>query len=301
MADPRPILERVILSRDEPRLRAGWRASLQWTIAFGLGLCFSLPVVFLPGVLTAGRIPMEAMFASALAGAVATTISVVLARRFFDRRTFLSLGLALDRRTLLDLGVGFVIPAFQMGLVFVLESSLGWIRWEGWAWEAEPSSSVAVGLGIGLLTFILVGYQEELQFRGYQLQTLRDGSGLRWAVVISSAVFSLAHLANPGTGLASTIGLFFAGCFLAFGWIRTRALWLSIGLHIGWNFFEGTFFGFAVSGLDLETLMRHTVDGPAWATGGAFGPEAGLVMLPAYALGLLLIAAYTRNRPRTAS
>jgi membrane protease YdiL (CAAX protease family) len=73
-------------------------------------------------------------------------------------------------------------------------------------------------------------------------------------------------------------------------------LWLSIGLHIGWNFFEGTVFGFAVSGLAPFTLMRHLPVGPAWAVGGAFGPEAGLVMVPAYVAGLALVVLYTRRR-----
>jgi hypothetical protein len=102
-----------------------------------------------------------------------------------------------------------------------------------------------------------------------------DGAGLRWALFISSAIFALLHLANPGSGAASTIGLLAAGYFLAFAWLRTGRLWLSIGLHIGWNFFEGTVFGFQVSGLEPFALMRHTPSGPAWAVGGAFGPEAG--------------------------
>lgn len=301
MTERRPFFERLLLSPDERRLRAGWRVALQGAAAFWLITCCSLPIAFLPGVLTPGPMAMSVLFASSLAGAFAITVSVFLARRFLDRRPFLTLGLAFDRRTLPDLAVGFLIPALQMGLVFLLEAAMGWLRWEGWAWESVPVSSVAGSLAIGLLTFVLVGYQEELLSRGYHLQTLRDGSGLKWAVVISSVIFSLLHLLNPGTSLASTLGLFLAGCFLAFGWIRTRALWLSIGMHIGWNFFEGSIFGFAVSGMDLETLMRHSIDGPVWATGGKFGPEAGLVMLPAYALGILLILAYTRNRPQTPS
>lgn len=301
MADPRPFYERLFVSADEPRLRAGWRVALQGAMAFGLVVCCSVPIVFIPGVLTGRAISMPAMLASSAASAVAITASVAVARRFFDRRSFLSLGLAYDRHTLPDVLIGVLIPALQMGLVFALEWSFGWIRWEGWAWEMAPPSAVLAGVALGLITFILVGYQEELLSRGYQLQNLRDGSGLAWGIIISSTVFSFLHLSNPGTGIASTIGLFFAGGFLAFGWIRTRSLWLSIGLHIGWNFFEGTFFGFAVSGLDLDTLMRHTVVGPSWATGGSFGPEAGLIMIPAYILGVLLIQLYTRNRRNIAS
>jgi membrane protease YdiL (CAAX protease family) len=302
----RSTLETVLLSPQDRRLRAGWRVTLQGFLVLALQLCLSLPLIFLPGVLEVGPISMTVLAASAVVGALAITAAVAIARRLLDRRSFVSLGLQMDRRTLTDLLVGFGISGAQMALVFALESGLGWLHWEGWAWEIASTGSVAVGTGLALLSFVLVGYQEELWSRGYQLQNLKEGSGLPWAVVLSSLIFALLHLGNPGAGTASTIGLFVAGAYLAFAWIRTRQLWLSIGLHIGWNFFEGTVFGFAVSGLDLTPLARHTVFGPAWATGGAFGPEAGLIVLPAYVLGVALILLYTRRRrtappPETAS
>jgi hypothetical protein len=73
-------------------------------------------------------------------------------------------------------------------------------------------------------------------------------------------------------------------------------LWLPIGLHLGWNFFEGNIFGFPVSGLDTFRLIRHSINGPTWLTGGPFGPEAGLIILPAMALGIWLMIIFTRGR-----
>jgi len=88
-----------------------------------------------------------------------------------------------------------------------------------------------------------------------------------------------------------------SGCvYLVYGYIRTKQLWLSIGLHIGWNFFEGVVFGFPVSGLDIYALTRIKVQGPEIWTGGAFGPEAGLIVLPSLLLGAGLIYLYTRGR-----
>ena len=115
--------------------------------------------------------------------------------------------------------------------------------------------------------------------------------------MISSAVFGLLHLGNPNATWVSAAGIFFGGVFLAYGYIRTKQLWLPIGLHIGWNFFEGVGFGFPVSGLDVYALTRISVRGPALWTGGAFGPEAGLIVLPALALGaFFLIYLYAMRR-----
>jgi membrane protease YdiL (CAAX protease family) len=258
--------------------------------------CCSLPLIFVPGVLNQVSITMTGMLASAAAGAIGITGASYLSRRFLDRRSFRSLGFGFDRHTIPDVVVGFLIPGVQLGLVLALQIAVGWTRWEGWAWDMSSTVAVASGLALSLAVFILVGYQEELLSRGYQLQNLVEGSGLRVALFISSAIFALLHLANPGSGWPSTLGLLAAGYFLAFGWVRTRRLWLSIGLHIGWNFFEGTVFGFPVSGLEPFTLAKHTVVGPAWATGGPFGPEAGLLMVPAYAVGIGLVLLYTRRR-----
>jgi hypothetical protein len=92
------------------------------------------------------------------------------------------------------------------------------------------------------------------------------------------------------------MGIFLAGVFFAYAYIRTKQLWLPIGMHIGWNFFEGVVFGFPVSGLEPYALTRITVQGPEIWTGGVFGPEAGLIVLPALILGAFLIYLYTMRR-----
>jgi hypothetical protein len=165
----------------------------------------------------------------------------------------------------------------------------------------EPIGGVLAGALSFLVFFTFVGWNEELLFRGYQLQTIASGTNLSWGVVLSSLIFGLAHLSNPNAGAVWQVasGILLAGLFLSFAYVRTRDLWLAIGLHIGWNFFEGVVFGFPVSGLEIYRLLRVTVAGPELWTGGAFGPEAGLVVLPGLVLGTLLIYVYTA--PRTAS
>ena len=58
----------------------------------------------------------------------------------------------------------------------------------------------------------------------------------------------------------------------------TQRLWLPIGLHLGWNFTEGSVFGMSVSGnARQDSLIMGTLHGPNLLTGGAFGPEASIL------------------------
>jgi hypothetical protein len=217
------------------------------------------------------------------------------ARRTLDRRSFISLGFDVQRHPIRDLVFGVTLNGVMMGLIYLIEWGFGWLTFEGWAWESTAGPAWLGELAAIFIAFLIVGFQEELLSRGYQLQNLVEGVGLPAALVISSILFALLHSFNPGASLFSTVGLTLAGLFLAYGWVSTRQLWLPIGLHIGWNLFEGPVFGFPVSGNATFRLIRHTVTGPGWLTGGEFGPEAGAVLLPALLVGAIGIWLYTRD------
>ncbi len=290
----RSILARIFLSPDEPRLRAGWRLLIQTILMVLIAMGFSIPLLLLAD---AFQFAIDGLILNQVIELFVITASVYLARRFLDRRAFTSLGMKLDRRAAFDVLAGTLIAGLMMGLVYLLEWSMGWLTFEGFAWQVQPVGNVLSGVVLMLIVFIFVGWNEELLSRGYHLQTLSSGLNLTWGIILSSAVFGLLHLGNPNATWVSTAGIFFAGVFLAYGYLRTRQLWLPIGLHIGWNFFEGVVFGFPVSGLtDMPRLILQTVHGPELFTGGAFGPEAGLVMLPAVIAGVLAIWWYTDGR-----
>jgi hypothetical protein len=236
------------------------------------------------------------LLANVLGLAIPITVSVYLARTRLDRRPFSSLGLRLSPQATRDFLFGFGLPALLMGLIFLFEWAAGWLHVEAFAWQTQTPIVILQGVFIAIIVFLLNGWGEELLFRGYWLQNLAEGLNWFWAVIISSIVFALAHSFNPDVTWEAILGLVVAGVFFAFGYMRTSLLWLPIGIHFGWNFFEGTVFGFQVSGLNSFSLIQQTVSGPPMITGGAFGPEAGLIVLPALGLGAVLIYSYTRTR-----
>lgn len=289
----RTTLKNILLSPGEPRLRAGWRIVVH-TLGYNLLLiCIALPIS-IPVLLF--EISPENLLLNQAIALFAITISVFLARRFLDKRSLPSLGLKLDAWIVFDILAGMLIAFLMMGLIYLIEWSFGWLTIEGFAWQVDNVNHMVLNILLYLGIFILVGWNEELLFRGYRLQNLAAGLKPVWGVLISSAWFGIVHLANPNTEAKAfvAVGIFLAGVFLAYGYLATRQLWLPIGLHIGWNFFEGVGFGFPVSGLDIYRLTRITVNGPELWTGGAFGPEAGLILLPGLLLGTALIYAYAR-------
>ena len=281
---------RIFISPDEPRLRAGWRLLLQTLLM----IVISIPVSLFASLVKIGR-NGEVLF-SQIIELIIFVSSIYIARRFLDKRSFVSLGLQISKQTLTDILAGIVITFVMMGLIYAAEVAAGWLTFENFAWQTEPVANVAFQTLLFFVIFIFVGWNEELLSRGYHLQTITSGTNIFWGMVISSSVFGLAHLGNPNATWVSAAGVFFAGIFLGYAYLRTGRLWLSIGLHIGWNFFEGVIFGFPVSGLDIYHLTRNQIQGPEIWTGGAFGPEAGLIVLPALVIGSALIWLYTRDR-----
>jgi membrane protease YdiL (CAAX protease family) len=302
------LLNTIFFSPEERRLHAGWRLLLHTMLLVLIFACLAtLAAVFLlaSGLIADPRLSVLLaeldpiyLLLGAFAETVVITATIFLVRRYLDKRSIESLGLKLNKQTAIDVLTGIGITLVQMGSIDLVMSWLGWITFEGFAWEFDPIGLVIKNTLIFFAIFVFVGWHEELLSRGYHLQTIASGLNMFWGMMISSAVFGLLHLGNPNANWISTTGIFLAGIFFAYGYIRTTQLWLPIGMHLGWNFFEGIVFGFPVSGLTMYPLARIQVHGPELWTGGAFGPEAGLIVLPALILGAVLIYAYTANQGR---
>jgi uncharacterized protein len=129
------------------------------------------------------------------------------------------------------------------------------------------------------------GVLEEVIVRGVVLRLVWRDSGPLVAFIASSLLFGVGHIANPGATLFTTACVAIeAGIMLGSFYALTGRLWVSIGVHAGWNFTQGYLFGAHVSGSDFGPSIAMSTarsDVPNWLTGGAFGPEASV---PAFAI-----------------
>lgn len=79
------------------------------------------------------------------------------------------------------------------------------------------------------LQVLITPIYEELFFRGYLLQAMVSAIGNLPAGLLSSLLFSVPHYLIGGWKYALLAGLL--GIRTATATIRTRSLWLAIGLH----------------------------------------------------------------------
>ncbi|MFC6726909.1 CPBP family intramembrane glutamic endopeptidase, partial [Halobium palmae] len=176
------------------------------------------------------------------------------------------------------------LGAGLMTVVFLVELAAGWVRVTG-TFEGGATGFLVGFVGI-LVVFLFVGVYEELVARGYLLTNVAEGlagyvgvnGATAVAVLVSSALFGLAHFGNPNATLLSTFNVGLAGVMLALGYVLTDELAIPVGLHITWNFFQGVVYGFPVSGTGgFAKVLVVEQGGPTLLTGGSFGPEAGLL------------------------
>jgi membrane protease YdiL (CAAX protease family) len=277
----------------EGRLRAGWRIALTWAL---LVVC-ALPVIgaqklFFPTWGKHLRIDILLAFVAVIA-----TVIVPFARRWIDRRSVASLGLV-RTRAVRDTAAGFVISALLVLIVLGVETAAGGVQFE-WVRTDWPSR---LGSSLYLLVFsgLVVAWWENLFNVSYVFENLRDGCGFWWAYALNCALFGLLHMANPNASLAAFAGVALIHAYEIYGYLRTRSLWLILGIHAGWNFFQGLA-GFPISGSGRNPIVQQLNTTPAWLGGGTFGPEAGLVIVPVAVAAFTLIHLYSQLSGRPGS
>lgn len=198
--------------------------------------------------------------------------------RFFEREKLVDFGFS-PKNLLVELLLGVVC-----GALLVVGVVLGMYCFGAYI-PIGINSSKDLILSASALFFAAA--TEELIFRSYALNILERRWGTIAAVIVSSLGFGFAHMVNHVRGASVADMLLFctflsleAGLSLAACYCVTRRLWMPIGAHWMWNFFEGPVFGTHVSGADFgQSLVKATVSGPPLFTGGGFGPEGNIISL----------------------
>ncbi|GAB3625127.1 hypothetical protein GCM10027418_32140 [Mariniluteicoccus endophyticus] len=199
---------------------------------------------------------------------------VALLMRHVDRRPLREAGFVWTARSLPLLGLGLAIALVVTWATFLPGLALGQIQRVPIPTELLTPGAVAMQIYASLvMAFILQGIPEELIFRGYLMQVLRDRPVVAcWA---SAGLFGIIHLLSTGGQqnaldhvlyLALPFGFGFAAAALA---LRLRSVWVAVGIHAGSHVanMTGSFLGIMAEGRFY------------WAVGGLLFVLVGLVVL----------------------
>lgn len=273
---------KIFYNNVENRLRAGWRIFVftSLLIVFGIAL---------------NSISASSLFFT-LGLALLVLMLLWIAADFLDNRSFREYGFSINKDWIQDFIAGVFIAAVSMGVIFVILLSLDWVT------ITETSLSITIELISYLIFMIAVSVWEEGFFRSYLIPNLKEGVQWSWvsanwavifALLLSSLLFSLGHLANPGATYLSTLNIFLAGAVLGYPFVATGSIALPVGLHFAWNYFQSAVFGLPVSGNQFhQGILKSDVSGPELFTGGEFGPEGGIIGLIGLIVMIIFIHIY---------
>lgn len=181
------------------------------------------------------------------------------------------------------------LPAVLAMALGVLAGGAAWVRDRG-----GPGDYAGGVLGTAAL-LAPAALAEEVMFRGVPLVVLAKLIGRPAAIVGLAVLFSLAHLDNPDVSARAIGNIALAGILLSLAFYAPGGMWAAFGVHLGWNATLAAL-GAPVSGLPFDIpYIDYAMGGPAWLTGGSFGPEGGLLGTVAITGAIVIAARWTRK------
>ena len=162
---------------------------------------------------------------------------------------------------------GFLLSIILISLILIPIIGTKWGVFIGKISLDTTINSIILILGIG--------FTEELIFRGWLLEELRNQFGLKKAILMQASIFSIVHIGFDlpfWDMLGILTGLFFLGILLSLIRINdNNSLWGSIGLHGG---LVGLWF------ITNNGLLFISKDSPKWLVGPGYintNPLGGLI------------------------
>ncbi len=133
--------------------------------------------------------------------------------------------------------------------------------------------------------FLVVGLYEDFLFRGYSLFTLVQAIGFWPAAILLSFAFGFIHLRNSGESWMGALAAACIGLFFCLTLRRTGTLWFAVGMHASWDWGESFLYSVPDSGqIAPGHLLRSSLHGSPWLSGGSVGPEGSVFVFLVIAL-----------------
>lgn len=286
------MVNKIFFNADLQYLRAGWRIGIFVLIfavcSVAVAVPFTIMAKYFPGI--------KSILLQTFLSYAALTAATWIMLRIIDKRPFRSVGLQFGQAWGKELLLGVLMGSGMMTTIVIIMYSSGMMVIEFRPLEVQEVMLIFFN---SFFLYVVVGYGEELMFRGYIFQVFCEGTNRIIPVITISLLFALAHANNPNVSLFGLINVGLAGVWLSAAYLKTNALWFPVGLHFSWNFFQGFVYSLPVSGTTSvkEQIGTAIVTGPVWLTGGTFGPEGGALATLMLIVATIMIMTMKVFRP----
>jgi membrane protease YdiL (CAAX protease family) len=196
-------------------------------------------------------------------------------------RPWRSMGFIFDRGTIPDIIAGVVICGVAVSLIFMIDWIFNLIEVEGTA----PPTDIFFKL---IVFFLTASFIEEFVNRSLLVNGLSVFLKRNWLIIIFVSIFfGLGHVTGEGVSFVSVLSNALGGATYTIAFLGAKNLWFPWALHFSWNTFQ-YLFGYPVSGITKDPIILQTGVSDTILTGGAYGPEGGLIGL---AFRIIILAA----------
>jgi len=239
-------------------------------IRLGAFTFFSITGLFLFSWLLLG---LGYFVASALHAFLAAAVANMLCIRIYEQASLADIGYHWNRASVINLLLG--LGAAALAGLFVTAGPL----LEGSAELAPVPGQTADWRNILFVVILILfgGFGEEMLFHGYGFQVLMGVAGPFATILPVAVLFAAAHGLNLNVSVLGLVNTGLWGIVLGFAFWRSGDLWLASGLHVGWNWvlplMGANLSGFTMSVTGYELRWKGDL---LWS-GGAYGPEGGLL------------------------
>lgn len=230
--------------------------------------------------------------------AIAFILATIAVYLLFERRKGWRMGWqSLSRFA--ETAKGMLIGIVLISLAFASIWMAGGLRVTDFQWNDAVFRSTV----LFTLLFAFVAVSEEFFARGYVQGLIKYHFGTWPALAVTSLLFAALHTLNPGAfaGPLPILNLFLAGLLLGVSKEVSGSLWMPIGFHFTWNLFQGSVFGFPVSGMQVASVVVLETAGSDLVSGGGFGAEGSVLTTVILLAGTILLYRLYPRRPREMS
>lgn len=283
-------------------VRSGWKIALTLILMFALMNVVSILIGIILGIIVSSKgdiVELSYIENSSLFFSIAIMLqnialigSSMIMWKAFEKNKLRFMGVNNIRKGYKELVVGLLLGAVTITIVGIILILIGEVKLV----NSLSKPNISYELLSGLIAFIAVGFGEEIFGRAYCMSVLKQTRNRYIILGVSAVIFAAMHLGNSGISFLALINLFLVGVLFGYMFMKSGNVWMPIGFHITWNYFQGYVLGFQVSGNEVMGIYQLNNVGNSLFNGGTFGPEGGIIVTAILIITFFIVGAYYKDK-----